>query len=64
MQNITISWQVRGADGSEKGRIDQANAIPAGSLDGAWGPVASAAGAAAAEGLADLIGRLPPTEGP
>ena len=64
VQSITLSWQVRGADGSEKGRIDQANDIPAGSLNGAWGPVASAAGAAAAEGLADLIGRLPPPPAP
>ena len=64
VQSITLSWQVRGADGSEKGRIDQANDIPTGSLDGAWGPVASAAGAAAAEGLADLIGRLPTSPAP
>ena len=63
-QSITISWQVRGADGSEKGRIDQANEIPAGSLDGAWGPIASAAGAAAAGGLAELIGRLPQSPAP
>jgi len=64
VQSITLSWQVRGVDGSEKGRIDQANDIPAGSLNGAWGPVASAAGAAAAQGLADLIGRLPPSPAP
>jgi hypothetical protein len=59
-QNVAITWRVVGPDGAEKGRIDQANDVPTGSLDTSWGPIASAAGSAAAGGLADLIGRLPP----
>ena len=59
-QGITIGWRVLGPDGAEMGRVDQSNEVPTGSLDGAWGPVASAAGSAAAEGLATAIGRLPP----
>jgi hypothetical protein len=59
-QNVAITWRVLGPDGAEKGRIDQANDVPTGSLDTSWGPIASAAGSAAAGGLADLIDRLPP----
>lgn len=54
-QEVTVSWALQRPDGSEIGHIDQRNAVPAGSLDGAWGDVAFAVAGAAAPGVAALI---------
>ena len=54
-QQVKVSWILRGRDGGEIGRIDQQNAVPAGSLDGSWGDIAFAVANAAAPGVAALI---------
>jgi hypothetical protein len=56
-QRVQISWALRGGDGHELGQVSQANAVPAGSLDGAWGDVAYAVATAAAPGVLALIER-------
>lgn len=55
-QPISIDWEVKDASGNSVGTVSQKNDIPAGSLDGAWGQTADAAAAAAAHGIAELIG--------
>ncbi len=54
-QEVRISWRVLDAEGEERGSVDQANAVAAGSLDGDWGAVAEAVAAAAAGGIAQLV---------
>jgi hypothetical protein len=54
-QRVEISWAVRWPDGNEVGRIDQANNMPAGQLDHAWGMVAGLVAEGAAAGIADLL---------
>lgn len=56
-QQVTVHWTLLRPDGGQIGAIDQQNAVPAGSLDGAWGDVAYAVAAAAAPGIAALIAR-------
>lgn len=54
-QRVRITWVLLRPDGSEVGRVKQENAVPAGSLDGAWGEVAYAVTDAAAPGVRRLI---------
>lgn len=54
-QQVKVRWALLGADGREIGRIDQENAVSAGSLDGPWGDIAYAVANAAAPGVAQLI---------
>lgn len=54
-QQVKVTWVLLRPDGSEIGRIKQENAVPAGSLDGAWGDVAYAVAGAAAPGVRRLI---------
>jgi hypothetical protein len=54
-QQVKVSWALLRPDGGEIGRIDQQNAVPAGSLDGPWGDIAFAVASAAAPGVAALI---------
>jgi hypothetical protein len=54
-QQVKVSWILSRRDGGEVGRIDQQNAVPAGSLDGNWGDIAFAVANAAAPGVAALI---------
>jgi hypothetical protein len=56
-QQVKVHWALLKPDGREIGRVDQENAVPAGSLDGAWGEVAYAVASAAAPGVAALIQR-------
>ncbi|MEZ5844089.1 MAG: hypothetical protein R3D27_10225 [Hyphomicrobiaceae bacterium] len=56
-QTIKIDWVLTKPDGSFGGQVTQNNAIPAGSLDGAWGPTAGEAAKAAAKGLIELIAK-------
>jgi hypothetical protein len=57
-QNVTIVWALkRAADGKEIGQVSQENAVPAGSLDGAWGDTAYDVAAAAAGGIVELLQR-------
>src|SRR5690348_744454 len=54
-QQVKVTWLLLRPDGGEVGRIKQENAVPAGSLDGAWGDVAYAVTGAAAPGVRRLI---------
>lgn len=54
-QQVTVRWTVIRPDGSEVGVVEQSNAVPAGSLDGAWGPVARYVAEAATDGIAALV---------
>lgn len=54
-QTVEIEWHVIDAKGHEAGKVSQLNAVPAGSLDGAWGPVAQAAASEAASGIHQVI---------
>lgn len=56
-QQVKVNWSLLGTDGKEIGQINQENAVPAGSLDGAWGDIAYAVANAAAPGVLALIER-------
>jgi len=52
---VTIEWSLMHPDGRRLGTISQENTIPAGTLDGAWGPVAGAIAAGGADGIVALV---------
>lgn len=52
---VAIRWQVGAPDGAELGVVDQNNMIPEGALEGAWGDIAFAIAAGAAEGIDALL---------
>jgi len=55
-QQVSLVWRVlSGQEGEFLGQVEQANVIPAGSLDGPWGDIAAIVAAAAADGLLDLM---------
>ena len=54
-QEVRVSWRILDAAGAERGSVDQANAVAAGSLDGDWGAVAQAVAAAAAAGIIEVF---------
>ncbi|HYM04580.1 MAG TPA: hypothetical protein VET85_16620 [Stellaceae bacterium] len=54
-QQVKVSWALLRPDGSQVGEVSQENAVPAGSLDGAWGDVAYAVASAAVSGISALI---------
>ena len=54
-QSVKIVWDVLTPDGKRLGDLKQDNAVPAGSLDQAWGENAGYAAEAAAEGIFKLI---------
>ncbi len=54
-QPISIDWVVKDPSGVKLGTVSQNNEIPAGSLNGEWGPTAGAAAAAAAQGIVRLL---------
>jgi hypothetical protein len=56
-QLIRIVWILSGPAGREIGRISQANQVPAGSLDHAWGGTAYEVALAAVGGIIALIQR-------
>ncbi len=56
-QSINIDWVVKDPKGVKLGTVSQKNEIPAGSLNGKWGPTAGAAAAAAAQGIVRLLPR-------
>ncbi len=58
-QEIRVTWDVkRAGDGTQLGQIEQRNRVPAGSLDGPWGPAAQGIAQGAAEGIRDLVAQL------
>jgi len=57
LQAVSIRWSLISADDDrELGTIAQQNVVPAGSLNGPWGPVAEEVARATAAGLIDLLG--------
>ena len=56
-QRLALVWRVLDATGEEVGRLDQANDIPAGSLDGAWGELAFLIADGIASGVASILER-------
>ncbi len=54
-QPIAIDWHVKDPAGKNIGTVSQKNDIAAGALDGAWGPTADAAAAAASQGIIKLL---------
>lgn len=54
-QPIKIDWVVKDPAGRHLGTVSQKNEIPAGSLNGRWGPTADAAAAAATQGILRLL---------
>ena len=61
-QQVSVRWALLRPDGREVGKIDQQNAVPAGSLDRAWGDIAYAVAEAAAPGVAALIAKAKAAE--
>jgi hypothetical protein len=63
-QQVKIVWSVLTAAGSEIGKVNQENAVPAGSLDGRWGDIAYAVATAASDGVVAILEKareLPPS---
>ncbi|MDP6571984.1 MAG: hypothetical protein QGI63_01900 [Rhodospirillales bacterium] len=56
-QRVTIVWTMTTPDGREVGKATQENTVAAGSLDGAWGPVAALVARAATRGVEDILSR-------
>lgn len=54
-EKVSIDWSLLAPDGETIGTVTVENLVPAGSLDGQWGPVANAASAGSAEGMIQLI---------
>lgn len=57
-QKVTLTWTVTAPDGRVVGTVEQANDVPAGSLDKGWGETAGHAAQAAAAGIFDLVDKL------
>jgi hypothetical protein len=57
-QKVILAWTVLSPEGRTLGTVDQANDVPAGSLDQAWGQTAVDAAQGAATGLFDLVKKL------
>ena len=55
MQPVRIVWSLSDSEGKSIGEAAQANAVPAGSLDGVWGEIAGYAVSAAVDGILSLI---------
>ena len=53
---VAIVWRAVGRDGKDLGTVRLDNTIPAGALDGPWGPTAFAIATAAAPDLVALLG--------
>ena len=57
-QKVILRWTVSAPDGQVLGAVEQANDVPAGSLDNGWGAAADHAAVAAAQGIFDLVDKL------
>ena len=58
MQMVALKWAVQAPDGGKLGDVNQANNVPAGSLDAGWGEIAGFAVEAAASGIFELINKF------
>ena len=61
---ISLVWEVRTPEGDVLGNVAQENAVPHGSLDGAWGDNALFAAESAAGGILTLLVQVDPGELP
>lgn len=61
-QSVRIVWLVKDAVGAVLGKAEQANAVPVGALDGAWGQTAAFVAAAAVDGLVGVIEKNDPSK--
>lgn len=61
-QAVRIVWSVRDVTEAVVGRAEQANAVPAGALDGRWGQTAAFVAAAAVDGIVDIIVQNDPSK--
>jgi hypothetical protein len=57
-QKVALRWTVKAPNGDILGAVEQANDVPAGSLDETWGKAADHAALAAAQGIFDLVDKL------
>lgn len=57
-QKVALRWTVKAPDGQVLGAVEQANDVPAGSLDDGWGEAADLAALAAAQGIFELVDKL------
>jgi hypothetical protein len=57
-QKVALRWTIKAPDGQVLGAVEQANEVPAGSLDDGWGDAADHAALAAAQGIFDLVDKL------
>jgi hypothetical protein len=57
-QKVVLRWTVKAPNGDILGAVEQANDVPAGSLDSGWGKAADHAALAAAQGIFDLVDKL------
>ncbi|NQV82072.1 MAG: hypothetical protein HQ495_16055 [Alphaproteobacteria bacterium] len=58
-ERISVDWALLRRDGQEVGVVSQSNVIPTGELDLTWPDAAPAIAGAAAEGLVEMLSRLP-----
>ncbi|MGB8315788.1 MAG: hypothetical protein WCE69_15020 [Aestuariivirga sp.] len=58
VQKVALQWAVQAPDGGKLGDVNQANNVPAGSLDSGWGDIAGFAVEAAASGIFELINKF------
>jgi hypothetical protein len=56
-QRIVVRWFVKRADGTQIGDLEQANTVPAGSLEGNWDKLAPIVALAAVDAVVELIAR-------
>jgi hypothetical protein len=56
-QRVSIKWVVSAPGGQRVGDLEQANAVPAGALNGPWGGLADVITIAATDAVVDLIRR-------
>ncbi|HJQ57035.1 MAG TPA: hypothetical protein VJ890_09025, partial [Vineibacter sp.] len=56
-QRVVVRWFVKRADGQQIGDLEQANTVPAGSLDGNWDKLAPLVALAAVDAVVELITR-------
>ncbi|KAA5607418.1 hypothetical protein F1188_01235 [Roseospira marina] len=54
---VSIVWELLDADGASLGQVNQANTIPKGSLDGAWGDTAALIAEGAVMGIGEILVR-------
>jgi hypothetical protein len=54
-QRVEIQWHVLTPSGDERGRVVQLNDVPAGTLNGYWGDIATVVAQEAAGGVRDVI---------